>query len=248
MPYRRLPNTDAARIRAMKTALETGMELPPHKMAFSGKTLLRLQKVLPQFENGINLKQQSIKAKTSKSRYLSEAEHKARMYVTHFIRVMNLAVVRGDLPPETRAYYGLAAHDSTVPMMNTQNELISWGRRMIEGEEFRIRKGGNPVTNPSIAVVKVRFEKYLDALLFNQTLDKKTSDFANNNAVLRHDADNLILSLWNEVEDHFKNLGEDDRRRECEKYGLVYFMRKSEKHVSAPGETTLSEKNVHVQH
>jgi hypothetical protein len=47
MPYRRLPNTDTARIKAMKTALEKGKELPPNKLAFSSKTIVRLQKFLP---------------------------------------------------------------------------------------------------------------------------------------------------------------------------------------------------------
>ena len=53
MPYRRLPNTDTARIKAMKIALEKGKEMPPHKLAFSSKTVIRLQKFLPQFENKI---------------------------------------------------------------------------------------------------------------------------------------------------------------------------------------------------
>ena len=40
---------------------------------------------------------------------------------------------------------------------------MSWGKRIIEGEEFRIRKGASPITNPTIAVVKVRFENFLEA-------------------------------------------------------------------------------------
>ncbi|MBS1231390.1 MAG: hypothetical protein H6R35_228, partial [Bacteroidetes bacterium] len=47
MPYRRLPNTDAARIRAMRIALEKGREVHPSHMAFSPKTVVRLQKFLP---------------------------------------------------------------------------------------------------------------------------------------------------------------------------------------------------------
>jgi hypothetical protein len=42
MPYRRLPNTDSARLRAMKIALEKGKELPPYKMAYSSKTVSSL--------------------------------------------------------------------------------------------------------------------------------------------------------------------------------------------------------------
>ena len=107
MPYRRLPNTDAARIRAMRAALDMGTELPPQKLAYSSKTLIRLQKILPQFENVINLKKQSVKNRNSKSQNLYDTERRARIYLTHFIRVMNMAIFRGDLPSETRAFYGM---------------------------------------------------------------------------------------------------------------------------------------------
>jgi hypothetical protein len=243
MPYRRIPNTDAARIRAMKIAHETGKELPPQKLAFSAKTLIRLQRIFPLFENGIHQKKQSVNARSSKSQSLLDTEKKARIYVTHFIRVMNMAILRGELPAETRAYYGLGINDSTVPMMNTQNELISWGKRIIDGEEFRIRKGGNPITNPTIAVVKVRFEKYLDALLFSQTLNKKTGDFARDNVALRKEADETIISVWNEVEAHFVSLNEEEKRKECEKYGIVYFFRKNEKKKAENSTEILLEEN-----
>ena len=59
MPYRRLPNTDAARIRAMRIALEKGREVPPNQMAYSPKLIVRLQRFLPQFENMITLQRQS---------------------------------------------------------------------------------------------------------------------------------------------------------------------------------------------
>ena len=55
-----------------------------------------------------------------------------------------MAIFRGELPAETRAFYGLATDESTVPSFNTENELMSWGRRIIEGEEFRIKKRGSP--------------------------------------------------------------------------------------------------------
>jgi hypothetical protein len=212
----------------MRTALEKGNELPPHKMAFSSKTLIKLQKFLPQFEHGIDLQKQSISSQNIKSRNFNEIERKARVYLTHFIRVMNMAIYRGDLPVETRAYFGLTTDEATVPSFSTDNELLSWGRRIIEGEEFRIKKGGSPITNPTIAVVKVRFEKFLDALDYNQTLTKKTLDYTRKNKDLRKEADDLILDIWNEVETHFAELPEEDKRKECKEYGLVYFFRKGE--------------------
>ncbi len=228
MPYRRLPNTDAARIRAMKTALEKGKELPPNKIAYSAKTIVRLQKFLPLFEHNIQLQKQSIAQQNKKSRDYSEAARKARIYLTHFIRVMNMAIYRGDRPVETRAYYGLPTNESTVPALNTENELISWGRRIIEGEEFRIRKGGSPITNPTIAVVKVRFENFLEAYEYHKTLAKKTLDYSERTGDMRREADSIILDIWNEVEAAYGSFSEDVRKKECEDYGLIYFYRKNE--------------------
>jgi len=228
MPYRRLPNTDTARIRAMRIALEKGKELPPHKLAFSSKTVVRLQKFLPLFEHNIQLYRQSLSSQNKKSKDYNEILRKARIYLTHFIRVMNMAIFRGDLPAETRAYYGLATNESTVPSLNTENELLSWGRRTIEGEEFRIRKGGSPITNPTIAVVKVRFENFIEALNYHNTLSKKTFDYIEKNNNLRKEADDIILQIWNEVERTHGTLPEDRRKIQSEDYGLVYFYRKNE--------------------
>jgi len=141
---------------------------------------------------------------------------------------MNMAIFRGDLPAETRAFYGLATNESTVPSLNTENELISWGKRIIEGEEFRIRKGGTPITNPTIAVVKVRYQNFLEAHNFQKTLAKRTLDYTEKSYELRKEADDLILLIWNEVENTHSTLPEEKRMPASEIYGIVYFYRKSE--------------------
>jgi hypothetical protein len=155
-------------------------------------------------------------------------EKKAKVYLTHFVRVMNLAIFRGDLPADTRAYYGLATNESTVPSLSTENELISWGRRIIEGEELRIRKGASPITNPTIAVVKVRFEKFIEAYNNHKSLAKKTLDYSERATDKRKEADEIILQIWNEVEASHFSLPEYIRKEECEKYGMIYFYRKNE--------------------
>ncbi|HEX2968289.1 MAG TPA: hypothetical protein VHO46_04225 [Bacteroidales bacterium] len=228
MPYRRLPNTDAARIKAMKTALEKGRALPPNKLAFSPKLIVSLHRILPLFENNIQIYRQTLASQNKKSRDYYEIMKKARMYLTHFIRVMNMAISRGELPSETRAFYGLSTDDSTVPPLNSESELMSWGRRIIEGEEFRIRKGGSPITNPTIAVVKVRFEKFIEAWTFHNTLAKRTSDYMEKNSSLRKEADEIIVQLWNEVEASTSALPEEMKMNQCEEYGIVYFYRKGE--------------------
>jgi hypothetical protein len=228
MPYRRLPNTDTARIKAMKTALEKGKELPPNKLAFSSKTIVRLQKFLPQFDHNFQLYRQALSSQNKKSKNYNDTLRKARIYLTHFIRVMNMAIFRGDLPSETRAFYGLATDESTVPSLTTENELMSWGRRIIEGEEFRIKKGGSPITNPTIAVVKVRFENFIEAWNYHRTLAKRTIDYTEKNYNLRKEADEIILQLWNEIENTHNVLPEEIRKTVSKEYGLVYFYRRGE--------------------
>jgi len=228
MPYRRLPNTDTARIKAMKIALAKGKEMPPNKLAFSSKTIVRLQKFLPQFDQNLQLYRHNIATQNKKSKNYNETLRKARIYLTHFIRVMNMAIFRGDLPAETRAFYGLATDESTVPSFATENELLSWGRRIIEGEEYRIQKGGSPITNPTIAVVKVRFENFIEAWTYHSTLTKRTLEYTEKNQQMRKEADEIILQLWNEVENAHNSLPDTIRKTESESYGLVYFYRKGE--------------------
>ncbi len=223
----------------MKTALEKGKELPPHKLAYSSKTIVRLQKFLPQFDHNFQLYRQALYSQNKKSKEYNEALKKARIYLTHFIRVMNMAIFRGDLPAETRAFYGLATDASTVPSFNTENELMNWGRRIIEGEEFRIKKGGSPITNPTIAVVKVRFENFLEAWNNHNALAKRTSDYTEKNCNLRKEADEIILQLWNEIETNHNELPEEIRKSLSEEYGLVYFYRKGELEKAAAAETQI---------
>ena len=228
MPYRRLPNTDTARIKAMKTALEKGKELPPNKLAFSSKTIVRLQKFLPLFTHNFQLYRHALASQNKKSKDYNETLRKARVYLTHFIRVMNMAIFRGELPAETRAFYGLATDESKVPPINTENDLMSWGRRIIEGEDVRIKKGGSPITNPTIAVVKVRLENFIEAWTYHNALAKRTLDYTEKNFNLRKEADEIILQLWNEVESTHSALPEEKKKSLCEEYGLVYFYRKGE--------------------
>ena len=50
MPYRRLPNTDTARIKAIKTAIEKSENTDFRDLQITTKTLLESKTVLNQFE------------------------------------------------------------------------------------------------------------------------------------------------------------------------------------------------------
>jgi hypothetical protein len=228
MPYRRLPNTDSARLRAFKKAIEMSKDIPPFRLAFSMKTLVKIQAFLPVFENAISHQRQTLVNQTDKSKSNQDTARKARLYITHFLKVMNMAITRGEVPPETRSFYGIAPDDSSIPSLTTENELVAWGKRIIDGEEYRIRKGSTPVTNPSIAVVKVRYEKFLETRNHYKTINRRATECVNKTSDMRGEADELITLLWNEIEGSFASLPEAEKRASAEKYGLVYVFRKNE--------------------
>lgn len=228
MPYRRLPNTDSARLRAMKRALEMSKDIPPFRLAFTMKTLVRLQGFLPVFENAISHQRQNLLNQSEKAKTNQEAARKARLYITHFLKVMNMAITRGELHPETRSFFGIAPEDASLPTLATENELAAWGKRIIDGEEYRIRRGNTPIANPTIAVVKVRYEKFTETRNHYKTINRRATDSVNRTSELRREADELISSLWNEIETSFSSLPEEEKRASTEKYGLVYVFRKNE--------------------
>jgi hypothetical protein len=228
MPYRRLPNTDSARLRALKRAIDISKDIPPFRLAFSMKTLVKIRAFLPAFENTISHQRQTLVNQSEKIKANQDTARKARLYITHFLKVMNMAIARGEIPPETRSFYGIASDDSSLPSLTTENELVAWGKRIIDGEEYRIRKGSSPVTNPSIAVVKIRYEKFLETRNHYKTINRRASECVNRTSDLRGEADELIAALWNEIEASFASLPEEEKRTSAENYGLVYVFRRNE--------------------
>ncbi|NJK95275.1 MAG: hypothetical protein HC905_10490 [Bacteroidales bacterium] len=73
MPYRRLPNTDVARLRALKIAYLKGKELPPFKLAFTQNSFTKVQSFMPSFEHALLLHKNAFANQVNKSRDYANA-------------------------------------------------------------------------------------------------------------------------------------------------------------------------------
>jgi hypothetical protein len=228
MPYRRLPNTDVARLRSLKIAYVKGKELPPFKLAYTQATFTKVQAFLPQFEHALLVHRSAFNNQVSKSKDYINSLKKAKLYISHFIQVINMSITRGDMPANVRSFYRLEEYDNKVPALNTEAEVIKWGELLIKGEADRTRKGMAPVTNPTIALVKVRFENFIDSYNFQKTLQKNNNRTLQELAKLRDDADNLVAKVWDEVEENYRELPDEIRREKAKEYGLIYVFRKNE--------------------
>jgi hypothetical protein len=228
MPYRRLPNTDKSRLKAIKTALEKGKELPPFKLAYSQNSLFKLQSFISSFEQALSMQKQNYQHLLDNNQQFREAQKKARLYISHFIQVMNMAIIRGELPSRIKSYYGLDNNLKSVPSLKSDEEMLEIGRKLIDGETQRCKEGVSGVTNPTLAVVKVWFDKYVDAYMHRNTLQKRYHASLEKITEIREQADGIILKVWNEVEDHFSEQTDEARRERAAEYGLTYVYRKNE--------------------
>ena len=229
MPYRRLPNTDVARLKALKQAYKKGKELSPFKLAYSQSAFTRLQAFLPNFESVIRLYKDTCAVNIAKSKEYPTLYKKAKLYVSHFIQVMNMAIVRGELHPNIRTFYGIDEFDGKVPEMNTEAEVIKWCEQVIAGEAERMKKGMTPVSNPTIAVVKVRYEQFMEAYRFKKVNQNNSVRILNEVSPLRDQADEIILNVWNEVEKTFADQPDDVMREKAAEYGVSYVYRRNER-------------------
>ncbi|MFV0376312.1 MAG: hypothetical protein ACK5JD_03310 [Mangrovibacterium sp.] len=228
MPYRRLPNTDQARMRAIEAALEKGKRVASKELAFHQISLEKLQSIYPRLSSAIRQLNAAKQSQFDKSREYGEIFKKAKLYLTHFVQVMSFAIIREELKPEIRAFYGLDVHSQRLPNINLEKDVLDWGERIIAGEQRRCQQGGSPIYSPSIALVKVHFESFIEAYRHQKMLQNMTNRASEQMELVRDEADQLIQQVWNEVEDKFDFLDEDEKRERAAAYGVTYVYRPSE--------------------
>lgn len=229
MPYRRLPNTDMARMRALKAALSISMRVNQYNLAFSYLLLQKIDLFVPQYELAIRNHRQAMAQQSQKSKAYNLKLRKAKLYVSHFIQVLNFTIIRGEMKPEVREYYGLKKTSKATPSLIKDSKVIEWGEKLIKGEQDRISSGGNAIYSPSIALVRVACENFKQAFDHQKILQQNTQRLSEKVAEYRSDADELILTLWNEVEKKFESLNDEKKRKACADYGIIYVWRKGEK-------------------
>ena len=228
MPYRRLPNTDQSRIRALHTAIDRCSRTAIPELACSIKSKNEAETILPIFESAHHAYLLCLERQVAAGKKFQSQVKLTRLYISHFIQVLNFNVIRNEIKRELKKLYGLDPNDFTVPDLNSETALLNWGERIIAGEQERIRQGGAPIYNPAIAKVRVHFDIFKDGGIAQKTHQKSTNRSLEAITQMRQNVDSIILDLWNEVEAHFQNYPEVQRRTFCESYGIRYYFRKNE--------------------
>ncbi len=229
MPYRRLPNTEQARLRSLQMAVEEGERVNYLDLPYSYSLKNEAANAMQQIEQALHTYQIALDSQVvSGKKYVSDLKT-ARLYISHFIQVLNMSVQRGEIKKTMKPLYGLSIDDYNVPDLSTEESVVVWGERIIKGEEQRLNKSGSPIYNPSIAKVKAIYDIFLESKSNQKNLQFLTRRATERLEELHATVDPLILKIWNQVEEHYRNLPAEERRKRCAAFGICYYLRKGEK-------------------
>lgn len=231
MPYRRLPKTDQARLRALKAAVENSTQNGVFTNVLSHNTYYRAKDFLERFSREVAVYRRCVSEQSSKknNKEYDAALKKARMYVSHFIQVLSMAIIRGEIARNKRSYYGLPESEDSVPNLVSELSVLEWGVKIMEGERRRQSEGGVPIYNPTMGRVSVVFEIFKAMYEKQQMLQQKTNEALGNISDMRLEADEIIFDAWGEIESAFATLQGEERLKKCASYGVIYYDRPDRK-------------------
>lgn len=239
MPYRRLPNTDAARVRALEKAIEKNGKMPLQERAFSQSLHLEAQFFLNTLRKGIIQNRSTHSDSVAKGANFTKIHRKMKMYISHFIQVLNMSIMRGETAVSVRDFYGLSG--KKLPKLETEEDLIFWGKKLIDGENERHLAGAGEMANPRIGNLKSIYNTYLIATRNNDLRISHNIQSTEYIDDLRKQGDEKIAKIWDSVEAYFAHLPAEERRAACAEYGIVYVFRKSELNKNTESQNEVSE-------
>lgn len=227
MPYRRLPKTDQARIRALRAAVDSSVDRGVFTRVLSHNTYHRAKELLDSFSHEVATYKRCVAEQASKrgNEQYEAALKKARMYVSHFIQVLSMSIMRGEIARSKRPYYGLPENEDTVPNLFSEASVLEWGAKIAEGERRRQAEGGVPIYNPTMGRVSVVFDIFKEMHDKQQMLQQRTAEALVNISDMRYSVDELIFEIWGEVEKAFASMSGEERVRHCSRYGVIYYYR-----------------------
>lgn len=227
MPYRRLPKTDQARLRALRKAVDSSIDNGIFTNVLSHNTYYRAKTFLERFTREVAMYKKCVAEQSTKrgNEKYEAALKRARMYVSHFIQVLSMSIMRGEIARNKRSYYGLPEDEDTVPNLFSESAVLEWGVKIMEGEKRRQKEGGVPIYNPTMGRVSVVFDLFKEMYDRQAQLQQRTNEALKNISDMRFEGDEIILEAWSDIEKAFASFPADIRLKKCAEYGIIYYTR-----------------------
>ena len=228
MYLKRVPETDEGKIRALQAAVDREELNGDQEIILSAEEIEELRLFITSYESARFVLKQTIKDSAKAQTEYSELFRNAQMYVSHFIQVLQMTVIRNELKPEVLIEdYGFeSGKELELPDLSTEDMIIYWGEKVIQGEAKRMARGGYPLYNPAIAKVKVHYELFLDVVhstkIYKQNVVRQQAVLYE----LQKKAESMIRDIWSRVEEKYGNLSLQELSEVYQSYKISYHYQK----------------------
>jgi hypothetical protein len=211
----------------MRAILEASSNLNGDSVV-SYKSQMEAKACLQNFEQLISLYQQMYENQITSNKNFQSVFQNAKLYLSHFIQVLNMSIIRGEIKPGMKQLYHLPKDTTIIPDFSSADVLLKIGMDIVDGEAERIRLGGRPLYNPTIAKVKVYYDLFKEHRLNQLSLQRNTQRYAAQVSAMRVSIDSQIVKLWDQIESHFLSLPPYQRLESCKVWGVIYYYRRGE--------------------
>ena len=231
MPYRRLPKTDAARLKALDAVLRNDDIYTVRNRVVDWKVLNKCRPAYDRLLTAVEQHKIRLLAQKRASSKIERLQRNATMYVSHFLQVLFLAMERGEIKQQCKTLYGLPEDATSIPPLKQAEQVLAIGEKAVKGEKLRIKKGGLPIYNPTIGKVSTHLDIFRETWLDQRRKMDQTAKALADILALRPEIDEIILDLWNQIEAHYASLPPEERFQACRKLGVIYYYRRHEPHI-----------------
>ena len=228
MSEKKLPETDEERIEILRAALEQEETNEAWDKILSIMELQELRLFVTTFEGAYFILNQAITDRNRAKNLYDELFKNVQLYVSHFIQVLFLTVIRNEIKSESLSQYGLQEKNPVLPDLSTEEAVLRWGENLMRGEAERTYRGGIPLYNPAIAKVKVHYELFKESIYSLSIYEKNLLRLQNNMEDIRKKADKLIGDIWTKVEERYSRTSPDEQNLRFKAYKVQFLFRKGE--------------------
>ncbi len=230
MPSRILPDSVPAIFRCLTTARDKWNNTSVAERAISDDQNTQLQGAPTAYLNRLGVGDQALRLALAEQMPLT-TDLKARaaatsMLVSHFHQVLDLGVVRGRLAAGARGYYGRDVHATTIPSLETYQEIAEAAANIATGELARFAAEGAgyiAMSMPSAAEVNSAAELFTAALAASAAAQTKTNAKQEVMQALLREGLALTADIYDTVEFFYrKDPVAGSRRAKCRAWGVVY--------------------------
>lgn len=229
MAVKKLPETDERRLKVLQRALDLDEINSPQEKILSIQEFHEIRMFLLSFEGSCFINRQASDDQVNAGKEYEQLFLKAQMYISHFIQVLQLAVIRNEIKQEALLLYGFEeGKEMELPSLSSEADVLHWGEFLIKGETDRTYQGGVPMYNPAIAKVKVHYDLFKESIqrlkIYRQNSNRSQDAIRG----LRERANEFIWMIWNRVEEKYWNSPQETKTKKFETYMIEFHYRKGE--------------------